>query len=167
MNVRNIRNLVVDIDGTVADHSHRMDLLPKNPAKAKGSEWDAFNADIKDDVAISINVDIITAIANIASDDAHDNNEGFDLTFLTSRNWNTREETHSWLCEWFNFERWGWNLAMRAPDDTRTAADFKHEQLRVWNFDPDETLVFEDNTATALKLREAGYTVYQVADNPY
>jgi len=163
----NITNIVVDIDGTIADHSHRLDNLPKNPSKAKESDWELFNAGLFEDEPIQINIDVITAIIEAAAERAKESGDWCGLVFLTSRNWNTREETHNWLRDRFDYEKWGWDLAMRAPDDTRPAADFKYEQLRVWNFDPELTLVFEDNAETATKLREAGYTVFQVADNPW
>jgi len=107
---------VIDIDGTISDDRHRLDLLPKvHHPKPPQSEYDKYHRFCKMDEPLPGALEFLNAIAIEC-----------EIVYLTARPEHYRESTISWLqqhcfpvgC-----------LIMREELNTQGSAKFKRKQL--------------------------------------
>lgn len=82
-NMANNPYIIVDIDGTVADLTHRLHWIESSP-----KNWDAFLAGVSQDTPI---IEVISIVNSYTASGA------VDLIFLSGRSDNTRTETSEWL----------------------------------------------------------------------
>jgi FMN phosphatase YigB (HAD superfamily) len=150
--------IVFDIDGTLADCSHRLHYVddtrrkgpPSNPAKGP-KNWEAFFAAIPNDEPIKgmVSVAISCAVRQ-------------DIGFVTGRPERTREATVEWL-KWAGVHPLGYfpELLMRKDRDYRPDVEVKAGLIaRLDNVD----LIFEDRPRVVRMYRNLGYNVAQVGD---
>lgn len=145
---------LVDIDGTIADLSHRLHFIEKEPA-----DWDGFFAACPDDKPIHEVIDTINQLGESAV-----------LIMVTGRSERCRVQTEKWLNLYIN----GWNgLYMRADGDHRHDDVIKAELLDEIVADKrisslaDITGVFEDRQQVVDMYRAKGLRVFQVAEGKF
>lgn len=147
-----MRNIICDIDGTIADISHRLHFIEKAP-----KDWDAFHAACKNDTVIE-NIKALLDLIN-TSDDVY-------FFYITGRPEKSRKDTEQWL-EKHNFPIG--TLYMREDGDRREDFVIKKEALKAMGYYECERiwLVLEDRTQVVKMWREMGLTCLQVKDGDY
>lgn len=141
-----------DIDGTIADISHRQHFLDERP-----KNWDAFHAATSDDVPLRHMRIVLRALVNHLGP-RH-------VLYVTGRVEKTRAATVEWL-RWYNFPQL--RLLMRPDGDYRDDTILKREmldQLRAEGFVP--LMVFEDRSRVVNMWREVGVPCAQVAPGDF
>jgi hypothetical protein len=150
--------LVLDIDGTLSDCTHRQHL-------ALGGDWDEFHEHMQEDPPQTMVLDVVRAMSLHHAGDLH-------VICLTGRPEQYRSETLAWLegvadlCEGDDFVE----LIMRPKGDTSRDVDLKPRLLSEseWAFyGPDKTLIFEDREAVVAMWRDLGYTCFQTAQGAF
>ena len=139
--------VVFDVDGTLADISHRVHFLDNR-------EWDAFF------LACSLDEPIhegLTALLSFY-------NAGHEIELWTGRPERVRDLTEKWL----KLHAWpvrDWTLRMRRDGDRRPDTEVKPEYLEQCARRP--FLIFEDRASMVREWRKRGLTVYQVAEGDF
>ena len=124
--------ILCDIDGTVADNSHRQHFLEGK------KDWDGFFSELTNDLPIQLIIDkVIQEQAN-----------GREIVFLTGRPERHRYSTTLWLKEHFDFE---FKLLMRNDGDQRNKLEIKKEIFEK-NFKPDEIYCVFENDYELIKM---------------
>ena len=148
--------IIVDLDGTIADCSHRLHLI-----QGEKKDWNAFYKACKDDKPIERVLSIVNTLE-----------EYHDLVFITGRSEICREETYEWLDK--NSYMTCSELLMRKEGDFRPDTEVKKELLDEYlnknnmNCDYDSVeMVFEDRSSVVKMWRELGLTVCQVAEGDF
>lgn len=134
-----------DIDGTLADCSHRIHLIQGTP-----KDWDGFFAACHLDTPIPHVVDLLNTLTGRTK-----------IVYVSGRSDQCREETETWLRK--NSLPLG-PLYMRKQGDHRDDDIIKIEllaQLRVDGFDP--IMAFDDRDRVVAAWRAAGVPCAQVA----
>lgn len=143
---------LVDLDGTVADLTHRLHFIEKEPV-----DWDAFFACCDGDTPIQ---SVITTV-NLLHD------AGALIACVTGRTDAIRRPTQKWLVE--NDVRYDM-LYMRRTGDHRPDNLVKaelYERIKA-EFPSQEIIaVFEDRQQVVDMYRAKGLTVYQVAEGNF
>lgn len=129
--------IVVDIDGVVADVSHRLHLLDRRPRR-----WDDFFAASAEDPPLSEGVALVTELP-----------AGHALCWLTGRPERNRAVTEKWLLRHGMPDR---PLLMRADRDHRPARQAKRDHLRQLRRTHRIALVVDDDPAVIAMLTEDG-----------
>ena len=141
---KEIKKIICDIDGTIADNNHRQSLLNNN-------NWDKFFLEMKNDLPIY-------PVINKVMDESRDGNE---IIFLTGRPSNYEKETNEWLKKYFTFE---YKLVMRRENDRRNKLIVKKE-LFLNNFSVNEIDYVIDNDAELLhQWKELGLKALDAID---
>lgn len=142
---------IFDIDGTLADCSHRLHFIQQKPA-----DWDSFFLACVDDEPIPEVIAVARAMFSTAQ-----------LFMLTGRSEAVRMETVNWLtCERVPCDL----LLMRKNGDHREDCIVKSELLdEVRKRFPEEEIagVFEDRKQVVDMYRAKGLRVFQVADGNF
>jgi hypothetical protein len=141
---------LVDIDGTLADLTHRLHFIEQKPA-----DWDSFFAACPDDKPIHDVIDTINQLGKSAV-----------LIMVTGRSEKVRVQTEYWLNQYIS----GWQgLYMRREGDHRQDDVIKGELLdqilsdkRIGDLGQ-ITGVFEDRQQVVDMYRARGLRVFQVA----
>ena len=142
---KEIKIILCDIDGTIADNSHRQFLLKNN------NNWDKFFLEMKNDLPIY-------PVINKVIDEFRD---GKEIIFLTGRPSNYEKETNEWLKKYFTFE---YKLVMRRENDRRNKLIVKKE-LFLNNFSVNEIDYVIDNDAELLhQWKELGLRAVDAID---
>lgn len=141
---------IFDIDGTLADLSHRLHHIQKEP-----KDWKGFFADCKEDEPISEVVAVFKALAA----------SGHKLYAITGRSSEIGQKTHSWLGYRGLYPI---HIFMRREGDHREDSLVKSELLD--RLLAEEGLdissiagVFEDRQQVVDMYRARGLRVFQVA----
>lgn len=140
---------IFDIDGTLADNSHRTHHLLKQP-----KDWDAYHAEVERDTPHSHVLMVARALSNF----------GYRLVFCSGRHDGQRLITREWLdsCGLYGY------LYMRKEGDHRPDYIVKRElldQIRSDGFEP--VMVFDDRNSVVKMWREAGIPCAQVAEGDF
>ena len=141
---------VFDIDGTLADASHRVHYINNSP-----KNWPAFYEACRGDAVI----EPIAKIARLMLANA------YPIAYVTGRSESIREYTIEWLTRnhlWLEPQT---HLFMRPAEDFRTDEEVKPELVKKLPYPV--TAIFEDRTRVVQKWRELGYTCLQVCDGNY
>lgn len=147
--------VIFDIDGTLADCSHRLHHIQKDPA-----DWDGFYEACENDEPITPIIEIAQTMWDVG---------GYEIVMLTGRREQVREKTEAWL----NKHGMGLPLVLMRPDgDKRPDEVVKPEILMKWlertgRSKDSIRLIFEDRDRMVKKWRELGFTCLQVADGSY
>jgi len=144
---------IFDIDGTLADATHRLHHILGKEKK----DWDSWDAEThKDDPIVPIIVILQTLYER-----------GWEIMLLTGRNERTREHTEEWLR---THEVPYHHLLMRQWGDHRDDNVTKLEALKSFlETHPMKKVqtIFEDRKRVAEAFRQAGYHVCHVAEGDF
>lgn len=143
---------IFDIDGTLADATHRLHHILGKDKK----DWEAWDAETHLDTPI---IPIIMILNSLWSC-------GYEIMLLTGRNERVRDQTEKWLIE-HNIRYH--HLIMRPHGDHRDDTIVKLEQLYTFleENDVDIQTIFEDRRRLVVAFREAGYHVCQVDEGDF
>lgn len=145
--------VVVDLDGTLCDTSHRQHL-------AQAREWDQFNSLCCHDKPVKPIADLVGALA-----------KSYSVLLLTARDETYEKMTYDWLIKHriFSFDA----LLMRRKGDYRPDFEVKIEALEAM-FGQDKEAVLksvafciEDRNKVVEAMRNYGLTVLQVCEGSY
>jgi hypothetical protein len=129
---------VVDIDGVLADASHRQHHLDSRPR-----DWDAFFAAVGGDAPIAEGVSLVLELA-----------EDHEVVLLSGRPESTREETLAWLRRvGVPFSR----LLLRRDSDRRPAPAMKAAVLGRLGSPSGIAVVVDDDAAVIERVTAMGY----------
>jgi phosphoglycolate phosphatase-like HAD superfamily hydrolase len=150
---------IVDIDGTLADCSHRLHFISNEP-----KNWNAFFNACKDDEPIRNVVEVVRAVG-LFRHYGESSIESADIVYLTGRPERVRYETQSWLARYFLPSG---TLVMRMDGDHRPDTIAKRELLEGLIARGNVVLgVFEDRPSVCRVWREMGLTVFQLSDKEF
>ncbi len=135
--------ILCDIDGTVADNSHRQHFLEGK------KDWDGFFDAL----------DLDKPIYEIINKMNDEHNQGREIIFLTGRPERYRDSTENWLKQYFNFPL---RVVMRPNDNKKNKLLTKKEMFEQ-NFNIDEIFYVIDNDEDLLNMwKKMGMRVYSV-----
>ena len=146
--------ILCDIDGTVANNSHRQIYVRNKP-----KNWKAYNQNMSKDTPIKEVLWLLSVLENAPGDYVQ-------IVFLSGREETHRETTISWLDEYtseFGFQYQG--LYMRPAKDYRDDSIVKYElwQKVKEDFPNDEIMMVLDDRDRVVKMwRENGLRCMQV-----
>lgn len=141
---------VFDIDGTLADCSHRLHHIEKTP-----KDWRAFFADVSADSPIDHVVRLCRALAADAG-----------VAFISGRSDECREATLEWLSDHVGIA--GARLYMRRAGDFRADDVIKVELLADMQGDGySPIMVFDDRDRVVAAWRSVGIPCAQVAPGDF
>ncbi|MCY4641509.1 MAG: hypothetical protein OXC41_02250 [Gammaproteobacteria bacterium] len=145
------RLVLLDIDGTLADNSHRQHLVSSPPKR-----WHEFFTKMTDDIP---NVAVVNLYRTLCR------SGDYDVVLVTARPEKYRSVTEDWLRR-YNID---WTmLLMRADGDFRPDAEIKREMLDKLKCTLDEIVfVIDDRTQTVRMWRSLGLTCFQCADHDF
>ena len=144
-------DIIVDIDGTVAEIQHRLHFVKDVPKR-----WEEFYGNIENDVPI---MPVVRLIQSLWSDRAN------SIIFCTGRTDNYKPQTVAWLTKHVFRPT---NLYMRSAGDYRDDSVVKLEllaQMRADGFQP--ILAIEDRKRVVDMWRANGIFCMQVADGEF
>lgn len=150
---------IFDLDGTLANCSHRTRLLADT---ADSSRWRRFYAACDQDRPIQPTIDVMNALRLTG-----------DVLIWTGRSDEVRDKTVAWLAEHTSFltHELDTVLTMRAAGDHRPDDELKGEWLAAldWGFKVRlyAGAVFEDRDRMVSMYRAGGFTCYQVAPGDF
>lgn len=144
---------IFDIDGTLADNSHRTHHLLKIP-----KDWDAYHADVERDAHHKHIIELANNLSSFCA-----------IVFCTGRHDGQREVTQNWLFDAGLTEQPHWcRLYMRKDGDHRPDNVIKLElleQIRNDGFEP--VMAFDDRNSVVKMWRDAGVPCAQVAEGDF
>lgn len=133
---------IVDIDGTLANLSHRLHYIESEP-----KQWDAFFEACADDLPIQDVIDVVKNLPN-------------EVIYCTGRPERVREHTMRWIQD--NGLPYGL-LVMRRDGDHRPDTIAKKEIMaELQGYGYRIAGVFEDRPSVVRVWREMGLTVFQM-----
>ena len=140
--------IIVDIDGTICDGSHRMHLIESEP-----KDWDAWYAGCSDDEPVQQILQLVDIVGHFSRVD-----------LVTARSEVCREQTEAWLSK--NGVRYN-RLLMRKLGDHRPDTLVKTEIYRE-HFEPGSVwFALEDRDRVVKMWRDLGVTCLQVREGDY
>lgn len=147
--------VIVDIDGTIADITHRQHLLwpnvlPDGSYKPSGSHWDAFHEAAVRDKPYEKIVRLSNALFL----------GGLSIVLCTGRGEETRDKTSQWLSD--NDIYWDW-LHMRPFGDHRKDTVLKREMLEKVRTTHEPLFAIEDKKDVIDMYHKEGLRCVQVA----
>lgn len=152
-----MKNVICDIDGVLADASHRVHLIADGDAGkslGKDADWDAYYAydNVIKDKLIESMADILFALY-------YRPNKARKITLLTGRSQRSRIATEDWLLlHKVKHDQ----LIMRPQGNREDDSTLKLKQLAEAGITVDNTLcIFEDRQRIVDAYRAAGFRVYQ------
>jgi len=145
------KNIIFDIDGTIADMQHRRHFVENTPA-----DWGSFKSETVNDTPNQWVCDIAKRFIE----------QGDRVVFFSARNETERDITEAQIKEWIGVD--SCDLFLRGNDDFRTDAVFKTEiadlfEEHVGKID----MVFDDRNSVVEMWRSRGLNVIQVADGDF
>ena len=129
--------IIVDLDGTLCDNTHRQGLMPPKELVGTTEAWAPFNKACIDDRPIGPMVELLTTLKFW-----HDSHE---VIFVTGRGYQSYDETMQWLDDnitWFR--RDAVSVIMRPEDEVRFSADFKYDVFKRLGLSKND-IVLEDD----------------------
>lgn len=146
--------VIVDLDGTLSDGTHRLHLLPTKDLHLTES-WSAFNGAAIGDKPIQNTIDVVNMLWR----------SGMGVIILTGRSDEVETDTLIWLDRYkVKFD----HLIMRRAEDNRKDTVIKEEVLRAIGLEHIKC-AFDDSANVVKHFRSLGITTYQVTeyDNPH
>lgn len=142
--------IIVDIDGTLADCSHRVHHLQSTP-----KDWDAFYAGCAHDSTIEGVYHLLSCVEFVGD---------IALLFVTGRPERTRVDTEEWLSNRISWTK----LVMRSNGDRR-ADDVLKREIYERDIAPYYDVLFclEDRSRVVKMYRSLGVPCLQVAEGDF
>lgn len=147
---------VFDLDGTLADCSHRLHHIQKQP-----KDWDAFFADVGNDAPIPHMVSLLMHLRF-----GKRSTTAYDIVLVSGRSDQCRAQTNAWISRHLQMDNPP--LFMRRAGDHRDDSIVKIEILanvRAAGFEP--IMVFDDRDRVVAAWRAAGIPCAQVAPGDF
>lgn len=141
--------VIVDLDGTLSDGTHRLHLLPTKDLHLTES-WSEFNRAAQHDAPIQDTIDVVNMLYNA----------GMGVVILTGRSDEVETETILWLDR--HKVKYDW-MIMRRAEDNRKDTVIKEEVLRAIGLQH-ITCAFDDSPNVIKHFRSLGITTYQVTE---
>lgn len=117
--------LIIDIDGTLVDNSHRQHLIPEDVTRTEN--WEPFNRACLGDTPI---INMVAQVKFFINHVKEIESKRYNITFLTSRTETTREPTVLQLLNIFGNDLFDdANLIMRPADVHLSPRNFKREVI--------------------------------------
>jgi hypothetical protein len=140
--------VIVDLDGTLADHEERLKFIPSDP---KGGDWTAFYRNQIDDPVFEGVAEIVRRLSN------------FFIVICTARPEKYRLDSEKWLA----VNQIPYDAMMMRPDgDWRPNQEIKSDQLdTIISLGWDPFLAFEDHPGTIEMFRERGVETLAVSNH--
>ncbi len=146
-------NIIVDLDGTLANIEHRLDFL-----QGSKKDWQSFFKACPKDKPNEDVIDVLALLAKTKSGPVN-------FHIFSGRNDVVRQETVDWLNKYLPFE---YSLVMRMDGDRRPDSVIKKELAREKGLNPSNVLcVFDDRKSVVEMWREEGFTCMQVYDHDF
>lgn len=147
-------DIIIDIDGTLSDPEHRLELIrDRDPP-----QWDAFYDAAENDPALNVLCDLVQQLMGEAN----------RIVFVTGRVERIRKPTDKWLCHHLDCVTTDYLMMMRRDGDHRKDDIVKAEMLmslRQLGFNP--VMAIEDRARIAEMYRTEGLVVLQCAKGDY
>ena len=170
--------IICDLDGTIADLSHRLHYIKNDNGEIKESpDWAAFEKACIDDKPIH---DVIQIVKLLWSGDQTHTTPIRNLKFFTGRSNSMREITENWLRRYFFrvsrgskeqediYSEFGVTLTMRHENDYREDDQVKLEMMMYFGLKPHDVLcIFEDRQSVVDMWSRHGYRVLQISNCPF
>lgn len=143
--------IVFDLDGTLADVSHRRLFLDKNPPN-----WKDFNYNIPYDKPNQPIIDLYLALKKV---------DGNRLVIFTGRQEDSRIETDNWIFEHMQTITTDCSLFMRKTGDFRGDSIVKQEMIEICEKKLGSKIVMavDDRDSVVKMWRDNGITCLQCA----
>lgn len=141
--------VIVDLDGTLSDGTHRLHLLPTKDLHLTES-WSEFNGAAIGDSPIQNTIDVVNALWQ----------SGMGVIILTGRSDEVETDTMIWLDRYkvkYDY------MIMRRASDNRKDTVIKEEALRAIGLD-NIVCAFDDSPNVIKHFRSLGITTYQVTE---
>lgn len=149
-----MNHIIVDLDGTLADNSHRQYLIESGGKKNWRAFFDACDKDTPVSALIKLLVTLYTPNASRLS-----------IHILSGRSETVRQKTIDWLAANFPYPH---TLTMRSVNDFRDDWVVKGEMAETLGLSPSNTLcVFDDRKSVVEMWRSKGFLCLQVADHDF
>lgn len=145
-----MKTVIFDLDGTLADGTHRLHLLPTVDLHLTDS-WNEFNRASKDDSPFHHTIEVCNSMVRA----------GLRVIILTGRSDIVRAETEAWLERHFVMYH---KLVMRPHSDNRKDIIIKEEFLRNQVGLDNIVAAWDDSPAVIEHFRRLGLTTYAVCD---
>ena len=146
------KTIVFDIDGTLLDCAHRLDLILGDGKK----DYAAFHRACVDDTPILPIVALLD----------HFYNEGYNIVLCTGRPRSSEEGTLLVLHRVTSV--WKPEILMRPDGNYRPDTEVKPKLLKDAGYTPENVwFIVEDRAKVVKKWRELGFTVLQCAEGDY
>lgn len=143
-------DIIVDIDGTIADLRHRQHFVHTKP-----SNWKAFEAGIPFDAPHQHVIDLVNTLYDA----------GWRIVLCSGRGEQSRFDTETWL---FRHGVKYHRLFMRAKDDYRSDDIVKMELLdQIIDIGYEPSFVLDDRTKVVNAWRARGIPCFQVAPGDF
>jgi phosphoglycolate phosphatase-like HAD superfamily hydrolase len=130
--------VIFDIDGVLADATHRQHFVERRP-----KDWDAFFA------AVGMDPVIEAGRTRLLAESEH-----AEVVLASGRPESTRDATQAWLSAHGMGEP---RLVLRPDSDHRPAADLKADLVRSLGSPVDIALVIDDDISVLRQLEGLGY----------
>jgi hypothetical protein len=140
--------IICDIDGTIADCSHRLKYIQQAP-----KDWDRFHSQCIDDAPIEHVIEIVRHLGSI-----------YDIIYCTGRPDSSRGSTIDWL-RWHKLP-FG-VLFMRKTGDCRPDTVVKLEMLKEVQAMGPVVIALEDRASVVKMWRGNGIHCFQVKEGDY
>lgn len=141
--------VIMDLDGTLSDGSHRLHMLPTKDLHLTES-WREFNKAAKDDAPIENTIKVANALWE----------SGMCVIILTGRSDEVAHDTYLWLRRhnvMFDY------MIMRRAIDNRKDTVIKQEVLEEIGLE-NIVCAFDDSPSVIAHFRSLGITTYQVTE---
>lgn len=148
---------VFDIDGTLADCSHRLHHIQREPGDARPKDWTAFFAACRDDAPIEHMCGLARTLMHASK-----------VVLVSARSDECHGATRDWLDKHLGIKFRFAPLYMRRAGDHRDDNVIKAEllaELRSHGYEP--IMVFEDRARVVKMWRDAGIPCAQVTEGDF
>lgn len=152
MSFQEIKYVLVDLDGTVADCNHRLHFIKGSP-----KNYERFFDEIPNDKPIINVIEVIMALAD----------QGYSIIFMSGRPDSHKQQSCDWINRNITLE--GYHIYMRKAGDTRADDVVKEELLDAFlkehNVRLDQIVgVFDDRPRVCAVWQKRGLTLFKVGD---
>lgn len=142
--------IIVDIDGTIADISHRKHFLESTP-----KDWDAFYKACIGDKPITTILDMVWHLSY-----------EYEIVFCSGRREDCRQDTIAWLGKYIDLQNY--TLLLRPNRDFRPDHIVKPELVRKQGIDfRSIAFVLEDRKSVVEAWRKLGLICLQCAEGDF
>lgn len=155
---------IFDLDDTIANTEHRIEKYGLKELPNSEIEWDSFYEECTDDSPIIGTVDLMKSLAK--DPDNH-------IVILTGRGrtQTVKENTKLWLSRYgIKYDHLILRDYDKYPPGVIKTADWKLQEIQTLlriSHKSKIIAIFEDRTENVNRMREAGYTVFQIENNDY